>query len=348
LFFANIDPAIRSADRRRQTAHLFLSVNAVSEVGRIMQRELVIVMLVLCLSAIAGAQSDNGESEQLRAIMADGRQVILYPDGTWEFEGNRLYDVSEADIGSYTEVDFALTTQAIVIKHTDGDTFDVLIQKPPNRLKNRETIRLLGVDAPEFNRSGDPEYFAVEASEYTKNRVYNRKVYLSFDFRLRDRYDRVLAYVYLENGSCLNAELLQYGYAQLFTGEKYRFHEEFQLLEEVARENKTGLWTEKEKSVFITDIFNEGYEEHIIIKNTTDKPVDLSNWKIVDSSNTMMVIPKGAVLPSQQTLVIYSGHNGVHDPPRAYYLKDKPIWNNKGDTAYLYNAENVLLDTYKY
>ena len=305
-------------------------------------------MLVLWLSAIAGAQSDSGESEQLRAKTADGRQVILYPDGTWDFEDNRLYNVNEADIGSYAEVDLSLTTQAIVIKHTDGDTFDVLIQKPPNRLKNRETIRLLGVDAPEFNRSGDSEYFAGEASEYTKNRVYNKKVYLAFDFRLRDRYDRVLAYVYLEHGSCLNAELLQHGYARIFTGEKYKFNEEFQTLEEVAQENKTGLWTEKAKSVFIANIFNEGYEEHIIIKNATAKPVDLSNWRIVDSSNTVMVIPEGAVLPSQQTLVIYSGHNGVHDPPQAYYLTEKTIWNNKGDTACLYNAANVLLDTYKY
>lgn len=313
-----------------------------------MHRRLLIAMSVLYLTAIAGAQSDSGESAQLQATTIDGRQVILYPDGTWEFEDNRLYNVSKADIGSYAEADFSLTTQAIVIKHTDGDTFDVLMQKPPNRLNNRETIRLLGVDTPELNHNGDPEYFAIEASEYTKKRVYNKKVYLAFDFRLRDRYDRVLAYVYLEDGSCLNAELLQHGYARLFTGERYQFYEEFRSLEEDAQENKVGLWAEKEKSVFIADIYNDGYEEHLVIKNSTDKPVDLSNWRIVDSSNTVLVIPNGAVLPPQQTLMIYSGRNGVHDPPHAYYLTEKTIWKNKGDTAYLYTEANVLLDTYRY
>ncbi len=313
-----------------------------------MPRKLLIAMLVLYLPATAGAQSNAEESTQIRATTVDGRQVILYPDGTWDFEDDRLYNVSKADIGSYAEVDFSLTTRAIVIKHTDGDTFDVLIQKPPSRLNTQETIRLLGVDTPEFNRNGDPEYFAIEAGEYTRKRVYNKKVHLAFDFRLRDRYERVLAYVYLEDGSCLNAELLKHGYARLFTGERYQFHQEFRSLEEEAKENKVGLWAEKEKSVYIAGIYNDGYEEHLIIKNATDKAVDLSNWRIVDKSNTVLVIPNGAVLPPQQTLTIYSGRNGVHDPPQSYYLKKTPIWNNKGDTAYLYTATNVLLDTYSY
>jgi micrococcal nuclease len=310
-----------------------------------LERTLLVALLVLRIAAIAGAQSDNGE---IRAETADGRQVILYHDGTWDFEDTRLYDVSKAELGSHTAVNFSLMTQAIVIKHIDGDTFEVLIQKPPNRLSNRETIRLLGVDTPEFNRYGDPEYFAVEASEYTERRVYNKKIYLAFDFRLRDRYNRVLAYVYMEDGGCLNTELLQRGYARLFTGEKYSFHEELQRLEGEAREKNMGLWEQEEKFVFIVDIHNEGYEEHLVIKNMTDKPVDLSNWRIVDKSNTVLVIPTGAVLQPRQTLVIYSGQNGVHDPPRAYYLTRRTVWNNSGDTAYLYTEGNELLDTYRY
>ena len=77
-----------------------------------MERKLLIARLVLCLTAIAGAQTESGE---IRATTADGRQVILYPDGRWEFEDDRLYNVSEADIGSYAEVDLSLTIQAIVI-----------------------------------------------------------------------------------------------------------------------------------------------------------------------------------------------------------------------------------------
>ena len=160
-----------------------------------MQTKFFIVILTLCFAANAGTHPDCSESQQIRATTADGPDVILYPDGTWEFEDNRVYDVKRACIASSAEVDLTLATRAFVLKHTDGDTFDVHFKDPPKQLKNEEKIRLLGVDTPELSRDGVPEYFAVEAAEYTKERVYNKNIYLVFDFQLRDRYDRVLAYV---------------------------------------------------------------------------------------------------------------------------------------------------------
>ncbi len=306
---------------------------------------LIPTLLLLCLAAGACAQAQSGE---LAATTADGRRVVLYTDGTWDFADNRLYDVSREGVAGYAEVDFRKMHRATVIKHTDGDTFTVLIQNPPNRLNDQERVRLLGVDTPELNRSGRPEVFAHEASEYTKGRVFNKTVYLAFDFELRDRYERVLAYVYLQDGGCLNAELLQLSHARLYTGKKYTFSGEFKLLEDEAREKKLGLWADREKSVFIADIYNDGYKEHLAIENATDTLVDLSYWRIVDKSGTVLVIPGGAALQAGQTLIIYSGQGGEHDPPYKYYLTEETIWNNKGDTAYLYSNANVLMDIYRY
>jgi len=45
---------------------------------------------------------------------------------------------------------------------------------------------------------------------------------------------------------------------------------------------------------------------------------------------------------------IYSGRDGLEDPPRAYYLLKENIWGNDGDTALLYDREGELVDTYRY
>ena len=100
--------------------------------------------------------------------------------------------------------------------------------------------------------------------------------------------------------------------------------------------------------MFIADIYNDGYKEHLAIENATDTLVDLSYWRIVDKSGTVLVIPGGAALQAGQTLIIYSGQGGEHDPPYKYYLTEETIWNNKGDTAYLYSNANVLMDIYRY
>ena len=311
-----------------------------------MRNFLLVAILMVGITIADDAQSNGEESDEIKATTEEGKAVILYPDGTWEFEDARLYDVSRTDIRSFADVDLSQATKAIVIKCTDKDTFDVLIQNPPNRLKKQETIRLLGVDAPELHHNGEAEPFSFEASEYTKERVYNKKVLLAFDHRLRDQYDRVLAYVYLPDGSCLNAELLENGYARLFSSEECQFSEEFRSLERAARERQAGLWAEVENNVFIAAIHNAGYEEHLVIKNGTDKAVVLSNWRIVDDDDTVLLIPDGVVLEPQGTVMIYSGYKGKHDLPRAYYLTKQNIWNNTGDTAYLDSAANKLVDTY--
>ena len=311
-------------------------------------QQLLIGALLLAVCATLHTQTSTEEPSQLRATTEDGKTVILYADGTWEYEDARLYDVSRTDIRSSADVDLSQATEAVVIKWTDGDTFDVLIQSPPNRLKQRETIRLLGVDAPELNHEGQVEPFSFEASEYTKDRVYNKAVLLVFDRRLRDQYGRVLAYVYLPDGSCLNAELLEQGYARLFSGEECWFTEEFRLLEGTARQEQVGLWAEEERTVFIAEIHNAGYEEYLVIRNGTKEAVQLRNWRIVDDDGTVLLIPDGVVLEPQGTVTIYSGSDGVHDPPRSYYLTKQNIWNNNGDVAYLYSAANELVDTYRY
>ena len=129
-----------------------------------------------------------------------------------------------------------------VTKVVDGDTFwaDDGSEKG---IKNR----LIGVDAPESRRTGKKEigYFGKEAKEFLTKRLSGELVKLICDVDSLDRYGRTLAYVYLKDGTFLNAELVKQGYAMVMTvPPNVRFAEEFVKLQQEAREHYRGLWKE--------------------------------------------------------------------------------------------------------
>lgn len=116
----------------------------------------------------------------------------------------------------------------------DGDTI---------LLDRHERVRLIGVDTPETVHPSKPvEYFGKEASAFTRSMIEGRRVRLEYDWQRQDRYGRTLAYVFLEDGRLLNAEIIRQGYGHAYT--RFPFHrmEEFRGLEREARENGRGLW----------------------------------------------------------------------------------------------------------
>ncbi len=128
-----------------------------------------------------------------------------------------------------------------VSKISDGDTFYV---KTENSEKFK--IRLIGIDAPESYNVGTKvrkEYFGKEAKIYLTNLLKNKKVKLTFDVQKTDRYGRILAYAYLENGVFLNRHLVENGYAVVATfPPNVKFVEGFTKAEKSARNKKRGLW----------------------------------------------------------------------------------------------------------
>ena len=131
-----------------------------------------------------------------------------------------------------------------VSKITDGDTFYV---KTENSEKFK--IRLIGIDAPESYNVGKKfrkEYFGKEAKVFVTNLLKNKKVKLTFDVQKTDRYGRILAYAYLENGVFLNQYLVENGFAVVATfPPNVKFVEVFTKAEKSARNKKLGLWNMK-------------------------------------------------------------------------------------------------------
>ena len=128
-----------------------------------------------------------------------------------------------------------------VSKITDGDTFYVTTSS-----SEKYKIRLIGIDAPETRNVGvkvRKEYFGTEAKIFVTQLLKNKKVKLTFDVQKTDRYGRVLAYVYLENGIFLNQYLVEKGYAVVSTfPPNVKFVEVFTKAEKSARNKKLGLW----------------------------------------------------------------------------------------------------------
>ncbi|NJL12398.1 MAG: hypothetical protein HC913_04970 [Microscillaceae bacterium] len=130
---------------------------------------------------------------------------------------------------------------ARVVRVADGDTLIV------KRLGRRYKVRLIGVDTPESLRSLYQSVmpFGKEASEYTKKRLRKgKRVFLYYDREARDKFGRLLAYVYLSRGEFFNATLVRKGYA--FAKEyppNVRHSRYLTHLEKKARFRRRGLWT---------------------------------------------------------------------------------------------------------
>ena len=116
----------------------------------------------------------------------------------------------------------------------DGDTL---------LLTNGEYVRLIGVDTPETKHPQKPvEYFGKEAYLFTKRIVEGKEVRLEYDQTRRDRYGRILAYVYLMDGTFLNAEIIKQGYGFAYVKYPFKYMEEFRQYEREARESRSGMW----------------------------------------------------------------------------------------------------------
>lgn len=132
--------------------------------------------------------------------------------------------------------------EAIIERVVDGDTLVVIYDG------QQEKIRLIGVDTPEIVHPNRPvEYFGKEASGFTKKLLPPRtQVRLEFDWQMRDKYHRLLAYVYLKDGTFLNAEIIKQGYGHAYTKYPFKYLEEFREHEKQARERGLGLWGERD------------------------------------------------------------------------------------------------------
>jgi len=184
-------------------------------------------------------------------------------------------------------------TSLYVVKTViDGDTIQIDVAG------KKETIRLIGIDSPETVDPRKPvQCFGTEASKKAKELLSGKKVGLEADASQgeRDKYNRLLRYVFLEDGTHINLLMIREGFAHEYTYQSnpYKYQSEFIKAEQSAREGKKGLWAD---NVCVTPTLTTG-------PTSTVKPTSTPT-KIVTTQNTptpVIYIPPPAVQQTTQT-----------------------------------------------
>ncbi len=132
----------------------------------------------------------------------------------------------------------AQAKEYIVKKVIDGET--VLME-------SGETVKYIGVDAPDLYRKEGAEFYAKEAARYNKKLVLLKKVRLEFDTEKKDSRGRILAYVFVKN-VFVNGELVKLGYVKASVKPPNTKYQAVLLnAQQKAMAEERGLWQERKK-----------------------------------------------------------------------------------------------------
>ena len=129
-----------------------------------------------------------------------------------------------------------------VVNVVDGDTVDIDIAD--GKYKHTR-IRLLGVDTPEIKGPRYPEmYYGSQASEFVKELVLGKNVTVVIDTVAdqRDKYRRLLAYIKLDDGRCVNEQIVLHGFGYADLRFAHSHFDKYEQLQNDAIKAKAGLW----------------------------------------------------------------------------------------------------------
>lgn len=188
-----------------------------------------VVMLLMCACVTIVIEAPDNENVTIDISPAISAEIYE----SVEAVANAETDEAIRDLSEFKQV----TVKRVV----DGDTF--IYEENGSKVR----VRMLMIDTPE---SVAPEETGKvntdegkEASDYTKSLIDGQTVYLEYDVRQYDDFDRELAYVYLEDGRMVQEILLSEGLAKMVTFQpNVKYVEEFSAIQKEARENKRGFW----------------------------------------------------------------------------------------------------------
>jgi predicted extracellular nuclease len=95
-----------------------------------------------------------------------------------------------------------------------------------------------------------------------------------------------------------------------------------------------------EPTVYVSDLNLQ--DEWVQISNTGASPVSLNGWKIEDEGSKHTYTFQSYTLNAGTTVTVFTG-KGANSATELYWQLDNPVWNNNGDTAYLYDDSGKLV-----
>jgi len=161
-------------------------------------------------------------------VFTVAQQAGWLPETAQETKNKAIQTASENQPGLYSIDHFV-----------DGDTISVDMNG------KKETVRMIGIDTPETHKPNTPvQCYGPAAAAHTKAIIGDNKVRLQSDPEGtdRDRYDRLLRYVFLPDGTLVQKELIQNGYGFAYTQFPFTKSDEFTQAQAEAKSANKGLW----------------------------------------------------------------------------------------------------------
>ena len=168
----------------------------------------------------------------LSLIIWDNR-INIFGDGVLERE---VLGIEKTE-GKFSQKIFP------VVRVVDGDTVVLKINNKDER------VRLVGLDTPEIHTQSGRKVgcFGAEASKKAKEILNGKSVKFEADEKTaRDKYGRLLGYIFLENNKNFAEIMIEqgYGYENTYRGRKYKYQSDFKSAQKRAEKNKMGLWAD--------------------------------------------------------------------------------------------------------
>lgn len=201
----------------------------------------------------------------------------------------------------------------------DGDTVELAGGKP---------LRYIGIDTPETRRRQGSDWvvvqepFSQEAKDFNASLVADKDVRLEFDVQKEDKYQRLLAYCFVQTQKgevMVQEEILRRGLAYLYTfSPNVRYVDRFRAAQEEAKKNRLNLW-----SVQTEEIDSKDAKKHLgsrkrvkgIVKSIYSTP---KTWRLELDGMVAVIFKKDAAFFSRASL----------DPERDYKGKSVRIFGS--------------------
>lgn len=172
----------------------------------------------------------------------------------------------------------------------------------------------------------------------------------------RGYYGRLLGYIH-EDGRNLNYDLVSTGNARVYDSTSLKA-DQFYTAESNAQTGERGLWNCRETpdsngdSISIVQIHadatgndnNNLNDEYVVLKNTGQDAVDLSEWTVSDESSHSYTFSSGQSLAGGESLTLHTGA-GSNSNTDVYWGATGAVWNNGGDTVTVRTAEGNITTT---
>ncbi len=239
-------------------------------------------------------------------------------------------------------VEFFDEGKVVVVERViDGDTFVVegVVGNTASLRSRHEnpsqsiSVRLLGVNSPERG-----EQYYDEAREFLEEAVINKNVRLEFGKEKKDKYGRVLAYVFV-GGENINLKLVEEGFANFyFPSGRDVYYENFKKAWEECSDN---LCERSENECIVLEEFD--YEEEVVVFYNKCGDGDLTGWEIKDEGRKKFVFPDFVLGEGESVRVVVGDKSAPINKNELVWERKDYVWTDSGDTLFLRDREGKLV-----